>query len=77
MKGRSALKTVLCGCLVVRPVPLLASLAIVVELRVERPGRLHLLAAVDEALLHRWDPLFFLDTLLYARDLGAALVWGW
>lgn len=36
-----------------------------------RKRGLHLLAAVDEALLHGWDTLLLLYAFLYARDLGA------
>jgi hypothetical protein len=32
-------------------------------------SRLHLLAAVDQTLLRRWDALLLFDALLYALDL--------
>jgi hypothetical protein len=36
---------------------------------------IHLLPAVDEALLCGWDSLLLLDALLYPRDLWLLLVW--
>jgi hypothetical protein len=34
---------------------------------------LHLLSAIDQTLLRRWDALFLFDALLYALDLSGKI----
>ena len=73
MQGRAAFEGIVCCCLVVGPVGVTNAIRHGFEERAGggnrgeggrgREGDEHLLAAVDEALLDRWDAFFLFDLL--------------